>query len=136
MILFWFGIMTEFFILSGSLIQYKNYGYSEMLTPFASSESILNVLSFIYTGFGHLIHIVSGYWLSKGRKKGAILGASLSLYEIVSFFVPHINPVLYTADGIAIRILFALVVLLIISGRKGLNNLQSQKWRPWKNPLK
>ena len=134
MILFWFGVMTEFFILLGAYIEYKNYGYSEMLTPLPSNESILNALIFVSTGFIHIIHIVSGYWLSKGTKKSAIMGVSLSLFEIVSFFVPHINPVLYAPEGIAIRILFALVILLIISGRKELDNLKTENWRPWKNP--
>ena len=136
MILFWFGVMTEFFILLGAYIEYKNYGYSEMLTPLPSNESVLNALIFVSSGFIHVIHIVSGYWLSKGTKKSAIMGVSLSLFEIVYYFVPDINPVLYTSHGIAIRVLFAFVLFLIIAGRKELDSLKSENWRPWKNPLK
>jgi len=91
---------------------------------------------YAYTLFAHGIHITSGYWISKGRIKGIILGLGISVYEIVSFLTPEINPLLFTNPfGIPIRILFAIVILLIIYGRTSRIDLQSENWRPWKNPF-
>ena len=91
---------------------------------------------YAYSLFGHFMHITFAYWISKGRIAGIILGLGLSVYEIVSFLVPEIDPALYTNPvGIPIRILFAIVILLIIYGRTSHKELQSQNWRPWKNPL-
>jgi len=136
-ILFWFGVVFEFVILSGAFVQFRLYGYSEILMPFKSEAyEIFNIPNLIYTGFVHFIHIVAGYWIAKGSNKGVILGIALAIFEIVPFLViPASQQTLFTPQGIAIRILFAVVIWLIISGRKDLSKLQLSNWRPWKNPL-
>lgn len=131
MMLFWFGIgvlLLMMFVIPG---QYYFFGHSEFLTPYTNNW--YNALHFIYY-LGHFIHIIAAYWLSTGKNKGLVLGIAISLYEIVSFLVPTIDPSLYTPRSLAIRILFGIVILLIILGRKELPNLQTQSWRPWKNP--
>jgi len=136
LILFWFGIQAEFFILVGMPISYYRDGTIGGQYP----QTIFEVwwrgaIFFMYTFFGHVTHIVSGYWLSKGNKKGIILSLSLCLYEIIPFLVPSESKNLFTWDGIGIRILFAFVIFLIVSGRKELIQLRSENWLPWKNPI-
>jgi len=133
MLLFWFGIVFQIFrfiILTG---EYVLYGTIEHLTPEMIFDDSLSILYISYVLFIHFTHIVSGYWLSKGRKKGAIFGLGVGAYEILSFVIFN-DPVLYTPYGMAIRILFAFVIYLIISGRKELITIGSENWRPWKNP--
>jgi hypothetical protein len=136
MILFWFGIYAEFLVLASFSILYYRYGTFEGNTlQQIFSGGFLNIIYFIYRQYGHGVHILSGYWLSKGRKKGIILGGSLCLYEIVSFLVPVIDPNLFTPYGMGVRILFAFVIFLLVIRRKELERLKSENWRPWKNPF-
>jgi hypothetical protein len=137
MILFWFGIFAENLVILVIVGEYKLYGYSTIVTPirgpFLTDLSWLNPINFAYMGFGHFVHIFSAYWLAKGVKKGLILSFSISLFEIVSFLIPPYADLL-TPSSITIRILFAVIIYLMISGRKELVRLQSENWRPWKNP--
>jgi hypothetical protein len=138
MILFWFGVVSQFLIIEVSVSEYLLYGKSKLLTPFGPNYyGWLNPFNFAYEGFVHLAHITAGYLLSKGSKKGVILGMVVSVFEIVPFLTPNfINGTLANQFSISYRILFGIVVLLIIFGRKELHILQSAGWRPWKNPLK
>lgn len=132
LILFWFGVISTVFILRTSLPEYYNYGYSPTLTPDKSNLTRLpDVVYFTYYTFGHAPHILAGYGLAKGKKWGAILGIIVSLYETAVFIVVTPIPVLSAIHGIPIRILFAAVIWLVISGRKDLINLSSTKFRPW-----
>ena len=133
--LFWFGIVFEFIMLYGSYAEYRLHGQIKTLMPFESEQyEILNIINFIYLGFGHFIHIFAGYWIAKGHRKGVIIGIALSTYEIVSFLLPGTSYVLLEPSGIAIRIFFGVVIWLIITGRKDLHKLKIENWRPWKNP--
>jgi hypothetical protein len=139
-ILFWFGILFQFFTIYGYSREYYLHGTISELTfelIFSGLGWWFGVVFLLYTFLGHGIHITSAYWISKGRFKGIIIGLGISVYEIVSFLVPEIDPDLFTNPvGIPIRILFVIVILLIIYGRTSTKELQSQNWRPWKNPLK
>jgi hypothetical protein len=138
MMLFWFGIIFESVILLSALFEFAKKGTLTELTPqllFFGISITFGIFYFFYTFLGHFIHIVAGYWLSKGRKKGIVVGLFMSFYEIISFFVPDINSVLYTPLGIAFRVFFAITIFLIITGTRDLFLLQSENWRPWKNPF-
>jgi len=136
-ILFWFGILFQILTTIGFSLEYYRHGtISELTFELIFSEFWFGIVFLLYTLIGHGIHITSGYWISKGRIKGIILGLGISVYEIVSFLVPEINPDLITNPfGIPIRILFAIVILLIIYGRTSRIELQSENWKPWKNPF-
>ena len=133
MILFWSGVIAESIMLLGSIREYVLHH-----TLFQYPESWFSnnyiVLILIYYLFVHVSHIVAGYLLAKGTKKGLVLGLTVGLYEIFAFFIPPIPSDLFTPGGIAFRILFAFVIFLIIAGRKEIVNLQKENWRPWKNP--
>ena len=137
--MFWFGILWQSFATIGFSLEYFRHGTISELTI----ELIFNGLWWwfgpvflLYTLFGHFMHITFAFWIAKGKIIGIILGLGLSVYEIVSFLVPEIDPDLFTNPvGIPIRILFVIVILLIIYGRTSHKELQSQNWRPWKNPL-
>ena len=135
LILFWFGVIWQFFTLVKYPLEYHLHGTFEGYElGVIFYDKLYGMGYFTYHVFFHIIHIIAGYWLSKGKVKGVILGLFISSYEIIDFFTPDINPVLYTPEGITIRILFAIVIYLIISGRKELVALQNANWRPWKNP--
>ena len=74
--------------------------------------------------------------LAKGKKKGVVLGIGMSLLEIIGAFLPGPIQYIQTLGWITIRLLFVIVILLIISGRKELDYLKSENWRPWKDPRK
>lgn len=131
MILFWFGVIAELIVIVIALGQFYYDGYSRFLTPFKSSDVLLNTANFVYTTFGHFVHMVSAYWLAKGTRKGIILALSLSIYEIVSFLVPRLDPDVYTISGFGIRVIFAIIIALLVLGRKDLPILKSANWRPW-----
>ena len=134
MILFWFGVIWQFLAVIHFVLEYYHYRtFFDIDVELIFSEGIPVTLFFIHF-FVHVQHIIGGYWLSRGKRAGVILGVSVSLYEIVSFLVPEVTSVLLTPEGITIRILFAIVIFLIVSGRKELTRLQSENWRPWKNP--
>lgn len=155
MMLFWFGVFAQLLITFVLVWNYYSEGYSNLL-PIHQLNLLVSINTFAYRGLAHFIHIAAAYWLAKGRKKGLIVGLFISIYEILSFFVgginlgtlvalptainmeqpwiPSINPELFTPAGFIIRVLFAIIIFLIISGRKDLPKLQTQNWRPWKNP--
>lgn len=139
-ILFWFGIFFQILTTIQFSLEYYRHGTISELTfelIFAELGWWFGIGFILYTLIAHGIHITSGYWISKGRIKGIILGLGISVYEIVSFLVPEINPSLFTSPfGIPIRILFAVVIILIIYGRTSRIDLQSENWKPWKNPTK
>ncbi|MGI0021495.1 MAG: hypothetical protein ACRD9Q_01415 [Nitrososphaeraceae archaeon] len=137
MILFWFGISFESLVLIRTALQYYKTGtiLDEGTRAYISQDLIwFGVVHFASYMFGHIPHIIFGYWLSKGRMKGLVLGISIGLYEIVFYLVPKIEQDLFTPYAMTIRILFAIVIFLIISGRKELDTLKLENWRPWKNP--
>lgn len=131
-ILFWFGVANELLIILESLNDVSLYGYSSVLTPFPSEQLALNTANLIYNAFGHFMHIVAGFWLAKGTKKGIVFAISLSLYEIIPFLTPMELSEL-TSIGYLIRILFGAIILLTILGRKELKRLGYENWRPWHN---
>ena len=136
LILFWFGVIWQFLSLVGYTLEYHLHGTFEGHTPEVVFYDWLSGAGYIaYSAFFHVVHIIAGFWLASGRQKGVYLGISVSLYEILAFLVPHIDPILFTPVGIPIRILFVFVIFLIISGRKELVNLKSENWRPWKKPI-
>jgi len=151
MLLFWFGVAAQLIIVFIAAVDHAVRGYSDII-PFTDLDDLDDVPSILYPGFAHFIHMVAAYWLSKGRKKGLALGLFISTYEIVSFlipavnlgtihllpgpymeefFMPSISPLLYAPQGFVIRVLFAVIIYLMISGRKELINLQTMNWRPW-----
>ena len=135
-ILFWFGVIAEFFILAGAALEYNQTStFQGMSFDYIFLEWHVGTLFLTYTLFVHCVHISAGYFLSKGLKIGLILGISVGLYEIIAFLVPQINYEAWTLPvGIAIRIIFIITLFLIIIGKKDLIKLQSENWRPWKNP--
>jgi len=56
------------------------------------------------------------------------------LYEIISFFVPEVNPAVLSFTGITIRVFFGIVIVLLVLGSKDLSKLKTENWRPWKHP--
>jgi len=137
MLLFWFGIFAEFFILAGAISEYAKSGtFHAMSFEFIFQEFVVGILFLFYSLFVHLFHIAAGYLLARGLKIGIILGISVSLYEIVTFAVPEIvYEAWLTPFGLAIRIIFIIVLILIIIGRNDYKKLERENWRPWKNPL-
>lgn len=135
LILFWFGIIAQSIIVLGSLSELSLDGHLTFLIRYSEKEVFHNAVNFTYLGFGHFVHIVAAYWLAKGTKKGIILALAISIYEIVTFLPPGLNQYLFTYSSIGIRILFGVVIVLIILGRKELERLRFAHWRPWKNPL-
>ncbi|MGI0087367.1 MAG: hypothetical protein ACREBI_05350 [Nitrosotalea sp.] len=134
--MFWFGVVTEFIVLAGFSIAYYRHGtFGGILAGDIYSGGILNILYFLYLQFGHGVHILSGYWLSKGTKKGIVLGLSLCLFEIVPFLVPNVPSNWFDPQGIGLRIMFAFLIFLIVLGRKERLNLRTENWRPWKKPF-
>ncbi len=133
MILFWFGVVAMFFISIATFQEYATQGYIERLTPPGPSFFVINVFDFIWVTFGHMTHIISGYFLAKGNKGGFIFAIIISLWEVigVAVIIDVLSPF-----GIAVRIIFAFVLFLLIYKRKELISLQSSNWRPWKNPTK
>jgi hypothetical protein len=134
MLLFWFGVVAQSIIVFVVAVDYATLGYSRVLMPLGPDNILVQAHHVAYMGFAHFIHIVSAYWLAKGRKKGVVLGLCISAYEIVTFVLPPFNPGLFTPDGFAIRILFAVIIYFIVSGAGELDRLQLENWRPWKNP--
>lgn len=134
MILFWFGILFQFFAIVRFAFDYNKETLFGMNPSFVNSLGVIGIVWIIYLLFAHVTHIVSGLLISRGKSSGIVIGLILGFYEIVGFLIPSPDPVLFTPHGIGIRILFAFVIFLIISGRKELPILQSANWRPWKNP--
>jgi len=136
-ILFWFGILFQILAIIVNSLEYYRYGtISELSLELIFSEFWFGIVFLPYTLIGHLMHITFSYWIAKGKIIGMILGLGISVYEIFSFLVPGINPLLLTSPfGIPIRILFAVVIILIIYGRTSRIDLQSENWKPWKNPF-
>lgn len=135
MILFWFGIILELFGITLFLLDYRHGMFEGMNISFIYSLGLLGIGLIVYDLFVHVIHIIAGLLLSWGKIGGIILGLIVSLYEIIAFLLPDIDPLVFTPAGASIRILFVFVIFLIISDRKKLASLQSENWRPWKNPL-
>lgn len=133
MMLFWFGVFAELVILSGLWLRHYQGIELFFIIP---NDTLTNIWNISYEYFGHFIHIIAAYLISKGKKIGVILALAISSYEILGFLVPVVHPSVFTVQGFGIRILFALVIILIIFGRKELSKLQTQNWRPWKNPKK
>jgi len=130
MMLFWFGVIFESIIIIGFSSQYITKGYFEQLTVFPSTFLLFNIVNFTWLALGHIMHIVSAYFLSKGSRFALIVCG----YETIGFLI--LSPsVLSSPSGLGIRIYFVLIIILIILGRKDLSKLQSENWRPWKNPL-
>lgn len=134
MLLFWFGVAAQSIIVFVVTVDYATLGYSRVLMPLGPDNILVQAHHIAYMGFAHFIHIVSAYWLAKGRKKGVVLGLCISVYEIVTFVLPPFNPGLFTPDGFAIRVLFAVIIYFTVSGAGELDRLRSENWRPWKNP--
>ena len=135
MMLFWFGILAQLITIMFVVPEYIEYGYSPFLTYEKEGQlTINNVIEFAYNGFIHCVHIVAGYLLAKGKKKGIVFGIGISLLEIFGAFSPGSIEYINTPAWIIIRIFFVIVIALIISGRKDLVRLQQENWRPWKNP--
>ena len=137
MILFWFGVIYQL----SAITDYPREYYMHNTIQGAPADLIFShwlftLEGFIYPLFGHVTHIIVGYLLAKGKKIGAIAGIAIGIWEIVPFFTLHINETLANPGDISVRILFGIVILLIILGRKELDNLQTENWRPWKNPRK
>lgn len=135
MILFWFGVIYQFV----AIVDYPREYYTNNTIQGAPADLIFShwlfiLEGFIYPLFAHVAHIVAGYLLAKGKKTGAIAGIVIGLWETVPFFTWHINDTLAKPGDISVRILFGIMILLIILGRKELDKLQTENWRPWKNP--
>ena len=137
MILFWFGIFAEFFILTGAASEYAKSGtFHGMSFEFIFQEFVVGILFLLYSFFVHLVHIAAGYFLARGLRIGLVLGILVSLYEIVTFALPEIvYEAWLTPFGFSIRIVFIVVLILIVIGRNEYKQLEKEDWRPWKNPL-
>ena len=137
-LLFWFGVIAQLITVFLVTVEYTIPGRSYHILPIFGPYNWVTVQIIAYVGFAHFIHIVAAYWLSKGRKKGIVLGLGISLYEIIPFLngFDLIDPTesIYSIFGLFVRALFAVIIFLMISGRKELVRLQSENWRPWKNP--
>jgi len=136
MMLFWFGVVAEFFILLGAILEFEKSGtFHEMSIDFIFQEFTIGILFLFYSLFAHLFHIATGYLLARGLKVGIILGVIVSLYETVNFLKPDIvYDAWLTPDGLSIRIIFIIALILIITSRKEYNQLKTENWRPWKDP--
>ena len=135
MMLFWFGILAQSIVILFAVPEYVEYGYSPYLAPEKEGQITLkNIINFTYHGFIHCVHIIAGYFLATGKKKGIVIGLGISLLEIFGAFSPGSIEYMNTLGWIVIRIFFVVVIVLIISGRKDLSKLQTTNWRPWKDP--
>ena len=134
MMLFWFGIIAQLVTVWFVISDYSEHGYVKYLTYEGRGElTPANVLGYAYSGFIHLVHVLAGYLLAKGSKKGIVLGIGIGILEIVGAFSPSSIQYIQTAGWILIRIYFVIVIALILTGRSELDNLKSANWRPWKN---
>jgi len=135
MMLFWFGILAQLITVWFVISDVSEYGYPRFLT-YDGTDKLTpdNVFGYAYFGFIHLVHVLAGYLLAKGSKKGIWLGIGISIFEIVDAFSPSSIQYMQTASWILVRIYFAIVIALIVTGRGELDNLKSENWRPWKNP--
>lgn len=129
--LFWFGVFAQLLIINETILRYQNTGEFFYLFP---DNILANIWNISYKFFGHFVHIAAAFWLSKGKIHGAILGLAISLYEIIPFLIPPFIPNFLTVQGIGIRVLFGIIIMLIVLGWKDLPKLQMSNWRPWKNP--
>lgn len=136
MMIFWFGVFAEFFILLGAIFEYAKSGtFHGMSLDFIFQEFTIGFLFLFYSLFVHFFHITSGYLLARGLKIGIILGIAVSLYEMVAFVMPEIDyDAWLTLEGLAIRIIFIITLTLIILGKSEYDQLRKENWRPWKNP--
>ncbi len=133
MILFWDGLIVEIITSVGAAHEYT-FHHTLFHNPESwFSNSYIEFL-IIYYLFIHVSHIVAGYLLAKGKKIGIAVGIGVVVYETV-FFITITPNELFSIGGITIRILFVIVGILIILGRKEYEELQKEKWRPWKNPF-
>ncbi|HEV2192379.1 MAG TPA: hypothetical protein VGR54_02035 [Nitrosopumilaceae archaeon] len=133
LILFWSGVIVESIMLLGSIHEYLLH-HTLFQYPESWFSNSYIVMMLIYYLFVHVSHIVAGYLLAKGKKIGAVAGIAVVVYETV-FFIAITPQEVFSAGGIGVRILFVIVGVLIISGRKELGSLQSENWRPWKKPV-
>lgn len=132
MILFWFGVFFEFLVLADLPTEYYKRGTVGGIPLEIQLSTWVTILNLVYNEFIHVAHIMTGYWLSKGTKHGVVLGVVVGIYETASWISGNLHTgLLFNPDSIAFRILFAIVIFLIISGRKDLDKLQTEKWRPW-----
>jgi len=130
MMLFWFGVIFESIIIIGFSAQYITNGYFEQLTVFGPFAPVLNMINFTWLLLGHIMHIVSAYFLSKGSRKGVVFALIVSGYETIGFLI--LSPSVFSSpSGLGIRIYFVIIIILIILGRKDLSKLRTQNWRPW-----
>ena len=120
--------------IGGVYNQYQIYGEFEDFTFLGLSFPLLNIGLFVWTIGAHFMHVVSGYWIAKGLKKGIVFGFIVSGWETVGFLILF-QDVLFLPHGLAIRILFAAVMFFMIYGIKDLTKLKSANWKPWMNPL-
>ncbi len=121
-ILLWYGTYATFLIIAG-LTNPSTY-HSLPLMPVKLG------LPPAYLIFLHVPHILAGYWLAKGTRNGAALGIVVGLYEAIGLVISPFD-FLFGGTNIPVRIVFAIVIALIISGRKDLAYLRSSRWRPW-----
>lgn len=136
MMLFWFGILAQSITVWFVIGDVSEYGYARFLTYDKTDKlTPANLFGYAYFGFIHLVHVLAGYLLAKGSRKGIWLGLGISIYEIIGAFSPSSIQYMQTASWITIRIYFAIVIALILTGRSELNNLKLTNWRPWKNTL-
>jgi len=135
MMLFWFGIIWLTLDNMRYLPEIFSTGTMDGLNyEMIFRDPLWGIMFIPYTLFGHLVHIGAGYWISKGSKIAVIVGIGVGLYEIIAFFVPEVNPLVISVEGITIRIFFGILIVLLIWGRKDLSKLQTENWRPWKDP--
>ncbi len=131
-ILFWFGIIFQF----SAIISYSREIYNHGTIQGAPVDIIFSNWFLVLVNipnllFVHVVHIIAGYLLAKGKKVGAFAGTAVVVYETVLFIAITPQEV-FSAGGIGFRILFVIVGILIVSGRNELFKLQSENWRPWK----
>lgn len=133
MMLFWFGVLAQSITVIFVTTDFIKYGYSPYLIRWESNElTLINAFNIAYFGFIHLVHVLAGYFLAKGTKKGIALGIGIAALEIIGAFSSSSLQYLQTASWITIRIYFVIVIFLIITGKKDLLKLQSVNWRPWR----
>ena len=135
MILFWFGVIFQFSAIISYSREINIHGTIQGApVDIIFSNWFLVLVNIPNLLFAHVAHIIAGYLLAKGKKVGAVAGIAVVFYETVLFIA--ITPQnVFSADGIGFRILFVILGILIVSGRKELVNLKSENWKPWKNPL-
>lgn len=136
MLLFWFGVVYQFSAIISIPSEYYIHNTIQGARAVVIFSYWLFVLEgFIYPLFAHVAHIIAGYLLAKGNKIGAVAGITIGVWEIGGYLTFDINETLTKPVGtVFLIILFAIVILLIISGRKEIASLKSENWRPWKNP--